>query len=71
MTEENDEQEFDKAVGQFRLALGVVMQPLRLYGQGHYVDTASEEVVSLALQLYYKLSGLDIPYTVNTEKLHW
>jgi len=76
MTNENepetDDLEFDKFVGQLRLALGVVMRPLRMYGQQNYVDTASEEILSLALQLHQKLSGLDVaPYFVNHDKLHW
>ena len=67
----DDEQEFDKALGQFRLQLNGIMNPLRLYGQGHYVETASEEIVSLAIQLHLKLYGVDIPYYVNYDKLHY
>jgi len=65
------EEDFDKCTGQFRLALNTIMNPLRLYGQGFYVDSASEEIVSLAVQLHQKLNGLDIPYRVNHDKLHW
>ncbi len=67
----DDELEFDKVVGQFRLALNGVLHPLRMYGQAQYVDTASEEIISLAIQLHWKLSGLDIPYHINHDKLHW
>ena len=67
----SEDEDWDKAVGQLRLALNGVLKPLRLYGQGHYVDTATEEIVSLAIQLYTKLSGVDMPYIVNHEKLHW
>ena len=66
-----EERDWDKCVGQFRLALNGIMNPLRLYGQGQYVGTASEEIVSLAIQLHLKLSGLDVPYHVNSELLHW
>jgi len=67
-----DDEQWDKAVGQFRLTLNGILKPLRLYGQGYYVDSASEEIVSLAIQLHEKLSGLDErPYIVNHEKLHW
>lgn len=75
--EEEEELEWDKAVGQFRLALNVVMRPLMLYGQQHYVTTALEELTSLAIQLHWRLSGIDAPfgegttYRVNTDKLHW
>lgn len=71
MTDKTEDVDWDKGVGQFRLALGVVLNPLRLYGQGHYVDTASDEIVSLAIQLHHRLSGLDEPYHVNDDKLHW
>jgi len=67
----NEELDFDKCVGQFRLALNGVLQPLRLYGQQNYVDSALLEIVSLAIQLHLKLSGLDFPYHVNEDKLHW
>ena len=66
-----DEEKFDKCLGQFRLTLGEVLHPLRMYGQQDYVDTAAQEIVSLAIQLHWKLSGLDIPYYVNKGKLHY
>jgi len=71
MTPDEEELDWDKAVGQFRLALGVVMKPLMLYGQQHYVDTALQEITSLAIQLHQKLSGVDEPYYINHEKLHY
>ena len=72
MTEEEEELEFDKAVGQFRLTLNTnIMQPLRMYGQSDYVDSAVEEIISLAIQLHLKLGGVDIPYQVNSDKLRW
>ena len=69
--EVNEELEWDKAIGQFRLALNAILNPLRLYGQGQYVDSASEEIVSLAIQLHLKLYGVDIPYQINHDKLHY
>ena len=69
MTE--DEEAWDKAVGQFKLSLGVVMRPLMMYGQQHYVGSAIEEIVSLALQLHNRLGGMDEPYIINHDKLHW
>ena len=63
--------EYDKAIGQFRLALNGITSPLRMYGQGEYVSSAIEEIVSLAVQLHLKLSGVDMPYHVNHNKLHW
>lgn len=65
------DEEWDKAIGQLKLALNTVLKPLRLYGQGGYVDSVTEEIVSLAVQLHERLSGVDRPYTVNHDKLHW
>ena len=67
--EKEDELEFDKCVGQFRLTLNTIMRPLRIYGQKYYVDSATEEIVSLAIQLYLKLEGVDMPYQINHDKL--
>jgi len=68
----DDDMSFDKAVGLLRFALNKVMKPLELYGQTHYVRTAVEEIISLSVQLHWKLSGLDeMPYHINEELLHW
>lgn len=71
MTPEEEELEWDKEVGQFTGAIRIIMQPLTLYGQKDYVASVVQEIVSLAIQLHHKLSGLDIPYHVNHEKLHY
>jgi len=63
------EEEVAKIVGQYALTINKLMAPLRLYGQGHYVDMASQEIVSLAWQMHWKLEGIDIPYEVAD--LHW
>ncbi len=67
----SEEEDFDKLVGQLRLNLNIVLKPLRNYGQGHYVDTATEEIISLAVQLYEKLSGIERPYHLNQDKLRY
>ena len=66
---ELDEDETSKALGQFNFALNGLLYPLRLYGQGHYVDMVSQEVVKLAWQLHWRLEGVDEPYEV--EDLHY
>lgn len=68
MTEDED---FDKCVGQYRMTLHGILKPLRMYGQSQYVDSVTEELVSLAIQLHLKLEGFDIPYHVNHDKLHY
>ena len=69
MTEIEDEEHISKALGQFRLTLNGLLQPLRLYGQSNYVDSVSEEILRLAWQLHWKLEGVDTPYEVPD--LHW
>jgi hypothetical protein len=69
ISDDLDEEEFNKILGQFRLQLNGIMWPLRLYGQGPYVDSAMIELENLALQLHMKLSGIDIPYIVDIP--HW
>ena len=71
MVDQDEELEWDKIIGQFRLTLNSIMEPLRMYGQKDYVDSASEEIVSLAIQLHLKFSGVEMPYQVNNDKLHW
>jgi len=41
--------EFDKIIGQYRLKLNGLLHPLRIYGQGHYVNGVINELVSLGV----------------------
>lgn len=65
----SEDEEYDKILGQYRMKLNGLLHPLRLYGQAPYVDSVSEELVSLAVQLHLRLNGVDMPYTVRD--LHW
>ena len=65
----DEEEDWAKAVGQYRMRVGVMLSPLRKYGQSVYVDGVSEELVQLAIQLHFKLSGVDMPF--NIEDIHW
>lgn len=69
ISDDLEEEEFDKIIGQYRLKLNGLLWPLRLYGQGAYVDSAIGQLVNLGLQLHFKLSGIDMPYVV--EEIHW
>jgi hypothetical protein len=69
VSDDLDDTEFDKIVGQYRLKLNGLLYPLRAYGQAYYVDGLIPELESLGIQLHLKLSGVDMPYTVND--LHW
>lgn len=53
------------------MQIGVIMKPLMMYGQGDYVKKAIPELVSLAVQFYERMEGIERPYHVNHELLHW
>ena len=65
-----DDKEFDKIIGQYRLALNDLMRPLQMHGMNIYVDGVKDALVSLGVQLHLRLSGLDIPYEVE-HNAHW
>ncbi len=65
----DEEADWAKTVGQYRLRVGSALSPLRKYGQSEYVTGVTEELVQLAIQLHYKLSGVDMPF--NIEEIHW
>jgi len=62
----SDEEE-EKAWGQFNLQLNGVFTPFKMYGQDIYVAGAKEEIMALAYQLHWRLSGLDIPIQLSEE----
>ena len=63
--DEEDFEDISKALGQFGITVGGVLSPLTKYGQGDYVAMAVIEIVSLAYQLYLRLSGVDEPYRLS------
>ena len=66
---ELDEEDTAKALGQFLLTLNGLLRPLRLYGQGDYVDEVTREIEKLAWQLHWRLEGIDEPYEIEVP--HW
>jgi hypothetical protein len=52
-----DEELFSKALYQYRSAVIKLLEPLERYGQKVYVEGCYEPLVSLAVQLHYKLCG--------------
>ncbi len=55
------QEEYSKALGQFRLQLNGALKPLRCYGLDVYVDGATEEVIHLVEQFAMRVRGRDIP----------
>jgi len=61
--EDLGEEELNKIIGQFQLqVLNPILNPLRRYGQGEYVDLITPELINQFWILHWKLEGLDIPY---------
>jgi len=54
-------QDRQKAIGQFKLQMNVVMQPFHYYGMGVHIPPAIEAITELALKLHERLNGKDIP----------
>ncbi len=69
MMDEEQDDNYSKVIGQYRLAVGKLLKPLRVYGQGFYADSVLEEFVQLGITLHMKLNGIDIPYEVKD--IHW
>lgn len=69
MTDKEDEDEISKDIGQYQLSLNKLLNPLRKYGQGAYVDMVTIEIIRLSWQLHWRLEGVDEPYEI--EDLHW
>ncbi len=69
--EEDDEaQNWGRIMTQYRFQLNRLLTPLRMYGQGDYVDQVTAELVELGIQLHYKLYGIEeLPYIVRD--IHW
>uniref|UniRef100_A0A6M3JRS2 Uncharacterized protein n=1 Tax=viral metagenome TaxID=1070528 RepID=A0A6M3JRS2_9ZZZZ len=59
------QEQYDKAVGQFRLQLGAAMNCFRCYGMNDDVDSVMVEVTKLAEQFAMRVRGKDIPIKVR------
>ncbi len=57
--------EYNKAVGQFRLQLNGIMNCFRCYGLDQDVDGAIAEIVMLAEQFGMRVRGKDTPIKVR------
>ena len=57
--------DYDKALGQFRLQLGGIMNCFRCYGMNEDVTSASEEIIKLAELFAMRVRGEDVPILVR------
>ena len=60
-----EQEKYEKVMGQARLQLNGIFEPLRMYGQGVYADSAIEEVMHIIEQVGKALRGKDAPITVR------
>ena len=59
------QEQYDKALGQFRLQLGAIMNCFRCYGLQEDVNGACDEICKLAEQFSMRIRGKDIPIKVR------
>jgi len=59
------DEDYAKAVGQFRLAVGAVLQPFDMYGMGVFIKGAQDEIVKLAEDFGLRVRGYDKPISIN------
>ena len=57
--------------GQWRLQIGVILQPLHLYGQKTYCSVAQELIGEVTEQLVDRLEGKDVPILVDKRKIKY
>lgn len=63
--------EYAKAIGQLRMAVGAILSPLDMYGNKIYVTMAIEEIIKLAETFGQKVRGKDKPYLVDPRFTHY
>lgn len=60
----NDE-DYAKAVGQLRLAVGAVLATFNMYGMNAYIAGAQEEIIQLAEDFGQRIRGIDKPISIE------
>lgn len=59
------DEEYTKAIGQFRIAVGAVLGVFDRYGQGVYILGALTEIVRLAEDFGLRVRGVDKPISIE------
>ena len=57
--------EYDKAIGQTMLNVAASLYPLRMYGQGEYVDQALVEIKKMVEDFGLRVRGIDKPISLE------
>jgi len=63
-----DEASYQKARGQFRLQVGEVLSPFRMYGLHIYIPGALEEITELAEQFAMRVRGKNQPIMLESKR---
>ncbi len=59
------QEQYDKALGQFRLQLNGIMNCFKCYGLDNDVEGACEEIIKLAEQFSMRIRGKNVPIKVR------
>ena len=59
------DEEYAKAIGQFRLAIGAVLSVFNMYGMNAYIPDAQGEIVKLAEDFGQRVRGIDKPISIE------
>jgi hypothetical protein len=59
------DEDYAKAIGQFRLAVGAILSVFNMYGMNAYIPAAQEEIVKLAEDYGLRVRGIDKPISIE------
>ena len=59
------DEDYGKAVGMFRMAVGAILQVFDMYGMGAYIGGAQTEIVKLAEDFGLAVRGVDKPISLD------
>jgi len=59
------EEDYTKAVGQLRLAIGAVLSAFNMYGMNVFIPGAQVELVQLAEDFGQRVRGVDKPISIE------
>jgi len=59
------DEDYAKAIGQFRLAVGATLQVFNMYGMGEFIAGVQDEIVRLAEDFGLRVRGIDKPISID------
>lgn len=64
------DEDYAKAVGMFRMAVGAVLKVFDMYGMGAYIGGAQVEITKLAEDFGLAVRGVDKPISLDYIRRH-